>query len=188
MPKRKQNETTLKVQYVGLSTLKPAPRNPKDHDLGAIILSLQRFGFVTPGVINETTGQIVVGHGRAEALTEMKRTGAVPPARIRERRDGEWMIPFVRGIEFASDEEAEAFVVTDNKLSEIGGWDWGLLPTVLSELRDVDLLDVTGFDSEDVDTMLRNLAPPPEFPSVPDDQDTSHQCPKCGYKWRGATK
>lgn len=188
MTKPKQKQPGMKIQYIPLSTLKPAPRNPKDHDLGAIILSLQRFGFVTPGVINETTGHIVVGHGRAEALLEMKRTGSVPPTRIRERRDKEWMVPFIRGIEFADDREAEAFVVADNKLSEIGGWDWGLLPVVLSELRDIDLLEVTGFDSEDVDTMMRNLQPPPEFPTVPNDQETNHLCPKCGYKWRGATK
>lgn len=181
-------KTGLKIEYIPLTELQPAERNPKDHDLGAIINSLRRFGFVAPGVVNETTGRIVAGHGRAEALAEMKATGELPPKRIREDKEGQWLIPFVRGIEFENDTEAEAYIVADNRLTELGGWDWGMLPAVLTDLRDADLLEVVGYDEEELEKMVRDLQPPPEFPNVPSSPETSHQCPKCGYKWKGATK
>jgi len=175
----------LRIVFMPLSKLRPAARNPKDHDIGAVILSYREFGFITPGVINETTGTLVVGHGRAEALLEMKRDGEDPPRRIQVKgkgKDKEWMIPFLRGIAFKDDEEAEAFVIADNKLSELGGWNWGLLPEVLSDLKKRNLLKVTGFDEDDLDKMLKDLEAPPEFPSP--NHDTSSTCPKCGYEWR----
>lgn len=140
---------SLRVEYVPLSKLAGAKRNPKDHDIGAMIQSLQRFGFVAPGVVNEATGRMVVGHGRAEALGRMKADGFPAPKRIKVE-GGEWLIPIIRGISFASDADAEAYLLADNRLSEIGGWDHGVLPDVLRDLAEADLLDVTGFDADDL--------------------------------------
>ncbi len=146
------SDSKVRVEYVPLKEILRAPRNPKDHDLGAIIQSMLRFGFVTPGVMNETTGSIVVGHGRADALAQLQESGADPPARIEVAEDGDWMVPLVRGVSFKSDEEAEAYLVADNRLTDLGGWhDEGLLEVLMAlGQHDASLLEVTGFDDGDI--------------------------------------
>ena len=56
----------LRIEYVALADLKRHPRNPKDHDLGAISRSVNRFGFTAPVIIDERTGYLAAGHGRIE--------------------------------------------------------------------------------------------------------------------------
>jgi ParB-like chromosome segregation protein Spo0J len=174
----------LYIKYMPLSEVRAAPRNAKDHDIGAIIVSYREFGFVTPGVVNEKTGTLVAGHGRAEALLEMKLSGEGPPKRIRVRKaDKEWMVPFIRGIEFDSDAQAEAFIIADNKLGELGGWNWAMLPDMLEAARDNDLLTPTGFDEDELESIMKRTRPPDEFPDSDPSDPTSHQCPRCGYEW-----
>lgn len=142
----------VRIEYAPLKEILRAPRNPKDHDIGAIIQSMLRFGFVTPGVVNESTGNIVVGHGRADALAQLQEQGVDPPERIQVAEDGDWLVPLVRGVRFKSDEEAEAYLVADNRLTDLGGWRDDALLEVLMSLgnHDPDLLTVTGFDDGDV--------------------------------------
>ena len=61
------SERSLTIEYLPLSSLKPARRNPKRHDLGTLDQSLDRFGFVAPIILDERTKRIVAGHGRMEA-------------------------------------------------------------------------------------------------------------------------
>lgn len=130
---KQKDDGLIRVEYMPLSQRQPATRNPKLHALEDIKLSLRRFGFVIPGAINEATGRMVVGHGRGDALAEMKAAGEDPPKRIVER-EGEWYIPVLRGISFASDEEAEAYLIADNKLTELGGYDEALMAQMLTDL------------------------------------------------------
>jgi hypothetical protein len=39
-----------RIEYRVLDDVVEAERNPKDHDLGAVITSIRRFGFVNPAV------------------------------------------------------------------------------------------------------------------------------------------
>lgn len=166
MPKRSetraktQAEDTPVIAYVPLSDLlnNEAERNPKDHDIGEMVQSLRRFGFVMPGLQNAKTGRVVVGHGRARALEELKRANAAPPKRIMVRpEDGEWLVPVVHGVEFATDEEAEAYLLADNKLTERGGWDMPLLLEALTDLAGGGGLAGTGFDGDDLDELTAML-------------------------------
>lgn len=180
-PPKREN---LHIKYMPLSEVRAAPRNAKDHDIGAIIISYREFGFVTPGVVNEKTGSLLAGHGRAEALLEMKATDEAPPKRIRVRKaDSEWLVPFIRGIEFEDDAQAEAFVIADNKLTELGGWNWAVLPDMLKDLQGQDLLTPTGFDEDELDSIMKRTSPPDEFPDSDPSDPTSHTCPRCGYEW-----
>ena len=175
---------TERIEYMPLSKLVRAPRNPKDHDLGAIHNSISRFNFVAPLIIDETSGKLVAGHGRLDALQAMKAQGQPVPERITVE-DGEWLVPVVRGVAFADPQEAEAYLVADNRTTELGGWDESMLAEVLSDLAAEDALDGTGFDGEDLDAILANLQPP-EFPeydeSVADDVEFI-TCPECGNRW-----
>ncbi len=104
----------LKVEYLPLSELEHWPKNPKKHDTEGIKGSIRRFGFAAPVVIDERTKRLVAGHGRQEALSQMRSAGEDIPAHI-AKRNGEWLVPVVRGNEFESEEEAERYLIADNQ-------------------------------------------------------------------------
>jgi hypothetical protein len=179
------SEAGLWIAYLPLEGIRRAQRNPKDHDTGAIDDSMHRFGFVAPMVLNETTQRLVAGHGRLDVLRQRKAAGLPPPAHVREE-DSSWMVPVVRGVRFETDEDAEAYLLADNRLSELGGWNDSLLQESLSDLAaSEDGLQGTGFDEDELDRMLSNatlhLPNEPAGNTAPREQT----CPNCGHSWSG---
>lgn len=148
------------VQYVPLTHLEKWPRNPKQHDLPNIKASMVRWGFVTPIAIDERTSRMVAGHGRLEALLELKKEGAPPPRRIRVLGD-EWLVPVLRGCDFKDEREAEAFLIADNKINERGGWDQDALSLIVRDLQvpsaggSIFDFGQLGFSVKEVDKLLR---------------------------------
>jgi hypothetical protein len=125
------------IEYMALSQLRRAPRNPKAHDLALIGRSFARFGYVEPIAINETTGRIVAGHGRLDALEQRRAAGEPPPERI-VVKDGQWRVPVLRGIRFETDAAAEAYLLAANQTTIAGGWQEEELARVLAELAAQD--------------------------------------------------
>ncbi|KKL11642.1 hypothetical protein LCGC14_2543730, partial [marine sediment metagenome] len=142
---------------VALSEVKGLPRNPKEHDTGAIHVSIEEFGFIDRIIINRRTGMLISGHGRMKELRMRKAKGLERPDGIETTGNGEWTVPCDYVDIPAEDEEAAAIAL--NKLVERGGWDKGRLVEILSDLsiRGEDKLLVTGFDADDLDQMLRDL-------------------------------
>lgn len=60
------------IEYMSLGQIPPAERNPKAHALGLLVLSIGRFGFCEPALLDERTGRLVGGHGRLEAVRAIK--------------------------------------------------------------------------------------------------------------------
>ena len=149
-------EEQIYLEYVSLEELQGAPRNPKDHDIGALHESIKRFDFVAPFIINENTGRLVVGHGRLRVLQQMKANGMEPPGHIVKKGES-WQVPVIKGIYFRNEKEAEAYLLADNRLTELGSWHQDQLVQVLSDLAvdEKDLIGV-GWDSNDIDAMLAN--------------------------------
>lgn len=159
---------TRRVEYVPLSSVQPATSNPKRHDVPRIARSIVRFGFTTPGLRDERTGRIVVGHGRVEALTTLRddptllaeireefgSTATGPPAGVLVGDDGDWLVPLVVGWESRDDTEAAAYLVADNRHTELGGWDHGELASLLDDIGDPVLVDLTGWDLDDLGGIL----------------------------------
>jgi hypothetical protein len=153
----------LRIEYVALADLKRHPRNPKDHDIGAISRSVNRFGFTAPVIIDERTGYLAAGHGRIDTLAQLKAQGKEPPANVQTQDfDGDWMVPVVRGVAFNSDAEIEAYLVADNRLTILGGWNEPELASLLQDLaaQDTALLEATGYDADDLQALLDELNPP----------------------------
>lgn len=115
--------SAVRLDLIGLSEIRRWPRNPKNHDIDAIVRSIERFGFTLPLIVDEGTGQLVAGHGRSEALLRMKQDGRPAPKHIEVTSTGDWRVPVMRGLRFESEKEAEAYLLADNRLVEIGGWD-----------------------------------------------------------------
>ena len=176
---------TMRVDYLPLSTLARAPRNPKAHDLGALGQSYARFGYVSPIVLDEASGRLVAGHGRLDALQQAKASGQRPPTRIKVGPKGEWLVPVVRGVHFRSGAEAESYLVADNRLTMLGGWDEPALAGILADLAAQEALAGTGFDGDDVDALLRQLAGPllgPELDESLADGVRLCVCGACGHE------
>jgi hypothetical protein len=122
------------VEQVPTGRLQPAPRNPRTHSeaqIAKLMRSIQTFGFVNP-ILADDSGRIIAGHGRWEAA---KRLGlsAVPVVRISHMTAA----------------QRRAYLVADNRLAELAGWDGNLLKLELGELLieapELDLT-VTGFE------------------------------------------
>jgi DNA modification methylase len=139
-----------------LSRIRRARRNPKEHDLGAIHKSIDDHGFTAPLLWDETTGALVAGHGRLEALEQRRRSGKAAPGRI-QVKGKEWLVPVIRGIRFASEGEAEAYLLADNHIVELGGWNDSELSNVLQDLGKAGLLEKSSYDGEDLDRLLKDL-------------------------------
>jgi len=145
------------VEFVRLSEVVGADRNAKTHSLSEIKASIRRFGFVAPLVRNATTGKLVAGHGRTEALRQLQREKVARPARIEVGPDGEWLVPII-AVPFADKAAEEAYLIADNRLSEIGGVDQKILTDILADLRDADALQGVGYSDKEVDALLKAAA------------------------------
>ena len=160
-----------------------AQRNPKHHDIPGIQESLRRFGFVELPVINETTGNAVAGHGRVEALEAMKAAGEPAPARVRVE-GGQWLIPVLRGIAFANDSEAEAYLLASNRLGESGGWDRLGVAKILADFKAASVpFEGIGYNSREVERLisLSTARTEPIEPAIPARPPTSRV--KVGQVW-----
>lgn len=157
-----------RVEYMPIAVIEPAARNPKQHAGEAIAKSIDRFGLAELPLIDERTGRLVAGHGRLDDLLARRRDGEDPPAGVRlgDGGAGDWLVPVIRGWASTSDEDAEAYLVTSNKLTALGGWDDEGLADLLSDLRDQDaaLLEVTGFTDDELEALLAE----PERTELPD--------------------
>jgi site-specific DNA-methyltransferase (adenine-specific) len=149
--------TERRIEYLPLSQLASATRNPKAHALQDIGQSVDRFGYVEPVVLDERTQRLVAGHGRIKTLTSMREYRKQPPDGIEVGEDGEWLMPVVRGWASKSDRDAEAFLIASNRLTELGGWHDADLAALLDQISRETTLDGTGFSADDLARMLREL-------------------------------
>ncbi len=102
----------LQIAYLPPERLRASPRNARTHSkkqLKQIAESIERFGFVNPVLISDDC-EIIAGHGRVEAA-KMLGLKEVPTVRLSN----------------LSPAERRAYVIADNRLAELAGWDRDLL-------------------------------------------------------------
>lgn len=150
----------LRLEYMPLDELRRAPRNPKDHDLGFLSRIMGKWGYTDPVLIDERTGALVAGHGRLDTLEAKRRIGDDPPKHIEVTASGDWLIPVIRGWASEDDDDAEGYLVADNRATELGGWLEGELTEVLKRqaLLGTEALEDTGYGHEDLEVMLARQA------------------------------
>jgi len=147
----------LSIEYVPLSSIRRLPRNAKDHDIGSIISSYEQFGVLDPLAVNDITGHDFDGNGRADALQAMKAGGKSVPLGVLVKGN-EWHVPVVRGIALSKRDEERAALAL-NRTNELGGYDDRVLAETLADLaaQERALLEGTGYDTSDLDEILRRL-------------------------------
>lgn len=134
-----------KIIYTQLHQIVPNDKNPKEHDIEEIIRSFQRFGFTNPLIVDSNTNKLVAGHGRLQALIYLQNRQQQAPDGIRTDGNGFWYVPTIERA-FLNENEAMAYIIADNKLTEIGNWDNDKLSDMVNELleNDVNLTDGIG--------------------------------------------
>ena len=154
----------LELRYEDLDDIIQADNNPKDHDLGVLYQSMKRFGFTNPIIMNESTGKLLAGHGRLQTLQMMKDNGEDAPKRIDVVKDIEddrietWYVPVLYGVKIDNVSEAQAYLIADNRLTELGGWKpMDLMDSLAEILENTGNLDGTGYDLDDVETILSDI-------------------------------
>lgn len=126
-----------KYPNIAIAELTPYERNARTHSdeqLDKIKNSINEFGFVSPVIIDENN-MILAGHGRVEAA----------------RMAGLTEVPY-RQVENLTEDQKKAYILADNKLSDMAGWDLDLLNEELASIE-LDMADF-GFDEiieEDVE-------------------------------------
>lgn len=126
------------------NTVIPYPGNPRRHDQDAITGSVREHGLYQGIVCQRSTGHVLVGNGRLQALTDL---GA-------ERVPVTWLD--------VDDVRAAAIVAVDNRTGDLSWNDTtdllNLLAPLASDPEVLALAGYTGDDLIDLERMAANLA------------------------------
>ena len=144
----------LALEYLPLSSLILDPENARIHtpaQVRQIARSIKAFSFNVPVLIDED-GKVLSGHGRVLACQHLGWTE----------------VPVIR-LEHLTPEQARAFAIADNRLTETSSWDEALLGKHLKILSEINLdfsLEATGFTIGEIDLKIEGLgdAPPDDDP------------------------
>jgi ParB-like chromosome segregation protein Spo0J len=135
----------LKIDYRLVEELKPDPANPRVHSkkqIRQIARSIESFDFNVP-ILIDRDNKVIAGHGRLLACRELGCT-EVPTLCL----------------DHLTAAKARAFMIADNRLTEIATWDDRLLAQQLKDLSLLGLdfsLEVTGFEMGEIDLRIAAL-------------------------------
>jgi ParB-like nuclease family protein len=145
MENHSRGRKCLEILYRPIGELRSGPANPRQHSkkqIRQIADSLKAFDFVVP-VLIDRDDNIIAGHGRVLA----------------GRAVGLTEVPTIC-LDHLTPAQARAFMIADNRLTEIATWDDRLLATQLKELSVLGLdfsLEVTGFEMGEIDLRIASL-------------------------------
>lgn len=121
---------------VPVGDVSPHPDNPRRGDVEGISTSLARFGQLRPIVVQASTGRIVAGNHTYRAARDLLDWTHI--AVVRPDLD---------------DDEARAYLLADNRWSDVAQNDDRALMSILDQLADAGRLDGTGYSADDVDDL-----------------------------------
>jgi DNA modification methylase len=128
-----------------IDELRLNPRNPRLHgrrQIRQIARSIEAFGFNVP-ILVDSELNVIAGHGRVLACREL----------------GWKDVPTI-SLDHLNEEQARAYMIADNRLTETSIWDNRLLAEQLKDLSVLDLdfsLDATGFEIAEIDLRIESL-------------------------------
>ena len=144
----------LAVLYRPIECIQPDASNPRIHkppQIAGIARAIKTFGFNVP-ILIDGAGTVIAGHGRLAAAIKL----------------GLAEVPTIM-VEHLSDAQRKAYMIADNRLTDLSGWDNKLLGEILRDLSVADLdfeLDAIGFSVGEIDFHIEALADaPPNDPA-----------------------
>ncbi len=133
---------TLKITFQAPDRLAPYANNARTHStkqITKIATSISKFGFNNP-ILVDKKNTIIAGHGRWQAAKQLKMAE----------------IPTVC-LDHLSEIEIRAYILADNKLAELAGWDPEILAIEFQHLTSLDLdfdIEITGFTTGEIDFLI----------------------------------
>lgn len=120
------------IREVAIADIIPYERNAKKHSseqVEKLQNSIKEFGFLSPCLIDENNN-LIAGHGRVEACKKL----------------GWKKVPCI-SVEGLTEAQRRAYILADNRLTELGEWDMELVNQELDALQDMDFdIELTGFE------------------------------------------
>jgi len=182
-PEPLERSPALRPVALDLSSIRFLPYNPNrmtSVQLDGLQASIAAYKFLEPVVVNRRADgwpkaerglYVVGGEHRVRALR-----------RLKQRR-----VPAVV-VSVNPRAEKEIHLALNNR----GAMDPAFLGRVLDDLQKAEAnLAATGYQKAEVEALiakaLAEIKAPADFPSV-DNLEATHQCPKCGYEWKGACR
>ncbi len=171
MPDRRNTQHPGTIEQRPTSALKPHPGNPRTHSkkqVRQLADSLKRFGWTNPVLVDDADG-IIAGHGRVAAAKLL----------------GLETVPTIR-LSGMSEAEKRAYIIADNRLAELAGWDEKLLAIELQFLIEAEIdfdVEITGFEMADIDRILGGADDPGEPEKVPEPDPDASVISQAGDLW-----
>ena len=132
-----------RIELWALDRLVPYARNPRTHSpeqVAQIAASITEFGFNNPILVDSAAG-VIAGHGRLQAA----------------RKLGLAEVPVIV-LDHLDENARRAFLIADNRLGELAGWDNEMLALELKGLADAGFdSTLAGFDQKEIDDYLASL-------------------------------
>jgi DNA modification methylase len=161
----------LKITYQPVEKLKENPRNARTHSprqIKTIANSIAKLGFNNP-VLVDGSNTIVAGHGRV-AAAKLLGLRSVPTIRL----------------DHLTPDQLRAYVVTDNRLAELAGWDNAILAIELQHLLTVDGdfdISICGFEIPEIDLILSSDGDKPDADDIFTVASAEQTVTKSGDLW-----
>lgn len=159
------------ITQVSPRALKANPNNARTHSakqLAQIKASIIKFGFLNP-IITDQNNILIAGHGRLEAALALNLD----------------YVPII-ALSHMSEADKRAYMLADNRLAELSGWDKDKRSEELSYLLEADYdFEVTGFELSDIDFGLTSdtLDMPESEPEVALPDPNSEAISQIGDIW-----
>ena len=132
------------IELWPVERLVPYERNARTHSetqVAQIAASIVEFGFNAPILVDSSSG-IIAGHGRLMAA----------------RKLGLPEVPVIV-LDHLSETQKRAYIIADNKLTELGGWDAEALSLELKDLQGAEFdLDLLGFSDREIEALIGETA------------------------------
>ena len=140
-----KSSADLAVRNRLIENINPDLSNPRAHkppQIAAIARSIETFGFNIP-ILIDGSGTVIAGHGR---LAAAKKLGLAE-------------VPTIM-VEHLSQSQQKAYMIADNRLTDLSRWDDKMLGEVLRDLSVAELdfdLDAIGFSVGEIDFRIEAL-------------------------------
>lgn len=158
------------ADWVPVADLVAWDKNPKPHgqdNIKEIARSIRRFDFGAPIVAWRSKRQVVAGHGRLLGASLLMRED--PGRLLATDAPGPGLVP-VRWMEFASESEAAAYALADNRLTEVNPMTDAAVADILREIEaEGGDINVPGYSEGDLSALLSGTVSEVAFGQTPED-------------------
>jgi ParB-like chromosome segregation protein Spo0J len=136
------NASTLKIEWLTPRQLSKSPSSLRQHSpaqIKSIATSIRRFGYNVPILIDKNNS-IIAGHARVDAAKIV----------------GMETIPIIR-LEHLNDIQLRAFMIADNRLSDLSDFDNQILGSLLKDISiHIDLSEI-GYSPAESDLLIQGI-------------------------------